>query len=110
MFHAGDEVIPGIKAVDLPGHAPGQVGFELSDGEETLLYTADAITNAKVSLETPDVHNIMDLDPHVAVKTRLELVASLASSGTRSFSPHFPFPAWGNVQKQGEKHVWKPGA
>ena len=108
-FHAGDEIIPGIKAVDLPGHAPGQVGFVLSSEGETLLYTADAITNAKVSLETPEVHNIMDLDPQVAVETRKALVASLAASGWRSFSPHFPFPAWGSVQKQGEKHVWKPG-
>ena len=110
IFHAGDEVIPGIKAVDLPGHAPGQVGFVLSSDGESLLYTADAITNAKVSLETPEVHNIMDLEPDVAVKTRQELVTSLASSGWRSFSPHFPFPAWGKVQRQGDRHVWKPGA
>ena len=108
-FHAGDELLPGIKTMALPGHAPGQVGFVLSSEGETLLYTADAITNAVISLETPEVHNMMDLDPHLAVKTRLDLIASLKDLGWRSFSPHFPWPSWGRVQKQGEKHVWKSG-
>ena len=66
-FNAGEEVLPGIQAMDLPGHAPGQVGFLLSSEGENLLYTADAITNAVVSVETPEVFNIMDQDPQTAV-------------------------------------------
>ena len=108
-FRAGDEVVAGIRVLDLPGHAPGQVGFEITSDGESLVYTADAITHAVVSLETPDVFNLMDLDPHTAVTTRKALLASLSEAGSRSFSPHFPFPGWGRVQKAGEKHVWKAG-
>ena len=108
-FHAGEEVLPGIGTMDLPGHAPGQVGFLLSSEGETLLYTADAVANAIISVETPEVHNVMDLDPHVGVKTRQSLLDSLAKSGWRSFSPHFPWPSWGSVQKRGEQHVWRSG-
>ena len=109
-FHAGEQVIPGILAVDLPGHAPGQVGFLLSSDDEHLLYTADAVTHAVVSLQTPDVFNVMDADPETAVRVRKELLASITASGWRSFSPHFPWPSWGRVQKDGDKHTWKPGA
>ncbi len=108
-FHAGEEVAPGITTIDLPGHAPGQIGFVIASDGETLVYTADAITNPVFSLETPEVHNIMDLDPVTAVRTRKKLLASMADGGWGSFSPHFPFPAWGRAEKQGEKHVWKPG-
>ncbi len=108
-FQAGEEIIVGITALDLPGHAPGQVGFLISNRGESLFYTADAITHAMVSIETPDVHNIMDLDPETAVRVRRELLDSMADSGWRSFSPHFPWPGWGRVKKQGDKHVWKAG-
>lgn len=108
-FNAGDEVLPGIQALDLPGHAPGQVGFLLSSEGENLLYTADAITNPTVSVETPEVFNIMDLDPETAVRVRKELLDSMSEAGWRSFSPHFTWPSWGRVQRQGDKHVWKAG-
>ncbi len=108
VFQAGDEVVPGITATPLPGHAPGQVGFVITSEDDTLLYTADAITHAVVSLATPHVYNPMDLEPDLAVTTRKDLLATLSESGWRSFSPHFPFPSWGRVQKEGDKLVWKP--
>ena len=108
-FHPGDEVLPGIQVLDLPGHAAGQVGFLLSSEGEKLLYTADAITNTVISVETPEVFNIMDQDPDTAVRVRKELLSSMSEQGWRSFSPHFPWPSWGRVQKQDGKHVWKAG-
>ncbi len=107
-FRSGDEVIPGIGTLALPGHAPGQVGFIVSSEGETLFYTADAIVNTVISIETPEAHNVMDLDPHLGVETRRRLVASLSESGWKSFSPHFPFPSWGSVRKHGERYTWKP--
>ncbi len=108
-FQAGDEVLPGVKALDLPGHAPGQVGFLLSSEGEGLLYTADAITHAVVSVETPEVYNVMDLDPDIAVSVRKELLDTMSEAGWRSFSPHFAWPSWGRVEKLGEKHIWRAG-
>lgn len=108
-FKVGEDVLPGVLAMDLPGHAPGQVGFLLSSEGENLLYTADAITNAVVSIETPEVFNIMDLDPETAVRVRKQLLSSISEAGWRSFSPHFTWPSWGRVQKQGDRHVWKAG-
>lgn len=108
LFRAGDEVLPGIKAVDLPGHAPGQVGFLFSSEGETLLYTADAITHATVSIQTPEAFNIMDHDPQGGVNTRQQLISFLSNSLHHSFSPHFPWPAWGKVEIADGSAVWKP--
>ena len=107
-FRSGDDVLPGIGTMPLPGHAPGQVGFLLSSEGETLLYGADAIAHAVVSVESPDTHNIMDLDPHLGVETRHKLLQWLEQSGSLFFSPHFPFPSCGHVQKEGGKRVFKP--
>ena len=108
-FRSGEDVLPGIGTMPLPGHAPGQVGFLLSSEGETLLYTADAIAHAVISVETPDVHNVMDLDPHLGAETRHKLLAWLEQTGSQLFSPHFPFPSWGRLQKDGEKRVFQPG-
>ncbi len=107
-FRAGEEVIPGIGSIALPGHTPGQVGFIVEGEPESLLYMADSITNHVVSIETPHVHNIMDLDPEVGVTSRQELIKLLLESQMQSFSPHFPWPNVGQVVKTEAGATWKP--
>ena len=107
-FKAGDEVLPGIGTIALPGHAPGQVGFILSSGGNRLLFTADAVAHPVVPIETPDVYNPMDMDPDRAVKTRHELVVLLSAPGWQAFTPHFPWPSLGRVHGENGKAAWTP--
>jgi glyoxylase-like metal-dependent hydrolase (beta-lactamase superfamily II) len=107
-FRAGEEVVPGIGSIALPGHTPGQVGFIIEGEPESLLYTADGVTNSVVSIETPHVHNPMDLDLDMGVKTRRALIDLLLDSNMRSFSPHFPFPNVGQVVRTANGATWKP--
>ena len=69
---------------------------------------ADSITNHVLSIETPHVHNIMDLDPEVGVTSRQELIKLLLESQMQSFSPHFPWPNVGQVVKTEAGATWKP--
>ncbi len=109
-FRSGEEALPGLGTMALPGHAPGQVGFILSDGDDKLLYTADAVTHQLVSIETPDSFQPMDMNPVLAVQTRRGLLSRLSEPGWQCFTPHFPFPARGRVQG-GEDHAsWTPMA
>ncbi len=109
-FRAGEEVLPGIGTILLPGHAPGQMGYILSSGNEKLLFTADAIADSAVSIQTPHVYNPMDMDPDLAVETRHKLIAMLLEPGWQSFTPHFPWPNLGRL-KRGDAHaVWEPAA
>ncbi len=109
-FKAGEEVLPGVGTILLPGHAPGQVGFILSSGGDRLLFTADAIAHPVISIETPDVVNPMDMDPVRAVRTRHELIALLSEPGWQSFTPHFPWPSRGRVHDENGKAAWTPAS
>ena len=109
-FRAGEEALPGLGTLPLFGHAPGQVGFIVSSGADRLLFTADAIAFPVVSIETPDVHNPMDMDPDRSVRTRHELIALLSEPGWQAFAPHFPWPSRGRVRREAGKAVWEPAA
>ncbi len=107
-FRAGDEVIPGIGSMALPGHTPGQVGFLVEGEPESLFYMADSIVNPVISIETPHIHNPMDLEPEVGVATRQALIQTLLESNWQSFSPHFPWPNVGRVVQTDGRAAWKP--
>ncbi len=106
-FRAGEEILPGISSIALPGHTQGQVGFIIQGTSETLFYTGDGFTNAVVSVETPHVHHPLDFYPEQGVETRRKLIELLLEKQWQSFSPHFPWPAIGRLERAGEKAVWK---
>ena len=106
-FRAGEEVIAGVGSIALPGHTRGQVGFIVQGSTETLLYTGDGFTNAIVSVETPHVYHPLDFYPEEGVETRRKLIELLLEKQWQSFSPHFPWPAVGRLERAGEKAVWK---
>ena len=106
-FRAGDEIMPGVSSIALPGHTHGQVGFIVQGTSETLLYTGDGFTNAVVSVETPHVYHPLDLYPEQGVETRRKLIDLLLEKEWQSFSPHFPWPAIGHLERANEKAVWK---
>jgi len=45
MHSEGEEVIPGMRAYDAPGHTPGHLMFVLDTGERDIVFTGDAIKN-----------------------------------------------------------------
>ena len=106
-FHAGEEVLPGITSIALPGHTSAQVGFLLDGDFEALLYTGDSVTHAVTSLETPNVFHPLDFYPEQGVETRHKLIRLLLENKWQSFSPHFPWPAFGRVERSGDGVIWK---
>lgn len=45
LVTAGDEVLPGIRAYDMPGHTPGHLVFRLHGEKNDVLFTGDAAKN-----------------------------------------------------------------
>ena len=110
LFQAGDEALPGIGTMLVPGHTPGQVAFVVPGGSETLLYTADAFTSPEMSINNPEAHNPVDLNPAQAVQTRLSLIRQLAQPGWHGFTPHFPWPNLGQLRTAVGRLAWQPEA
>jgi N-acyl homoserine lactone hydrolase len=46
----GDELIPGVGVVDLPGHSPGSIGVTVQNSHGLSLITGDAVHRASVAL------------------------------------------------------------
>jgi N-acyl homoserine lactone hydrolase len=45
LVTAGDEVLPGVRAYDMPGHTPGHLVFRLHGEKYDVLFTGDAAKN-----------------------------------------------------------------
>ena len=86
----GDEVAPGIVAIDTAGHTPGHISLLISSGSDKLLVTADAFQNAHISCAHPDWHPRADMDGEQATKK----VAARCSTWRRptNYSPLLPHP------------------
>lgn len=108
MFDTGDEPVPGIRAVDLKGHTPGQSGFEISSAGETLLFVADVSNNPTVFARHPDWQAVFDMDPDLASQTRHRLFAEAARDHRRLAFYHAPFPALGTLAPVGTDYAWCP--
>ncbi len=99
LFRAGQEVVPGIEAIDTSGHTPGHCSFAVHAGSEAIVVLGDALTNVALSFLKPDWPSGSDQDPHKAVKTRLRLLDRLVAEQSRIVGFHLPHPGLGHVSK-----------
>lgn len=107
-FDPAAAVLPGIRAIALPGHTPGHSGYEISSNGQRLLDMGDTAHSAIVSLAKPDWVIGYDTDGEQGRQRRDATLAKLANSGEHVFSPHFPFPGLGQIVKAGTAYRWQP--
>lgn len=103
------EVAAGIRAIASPGHRPSHMAYELAVGDACLLNVGDAMI-APVLVEQPTRGNAFDADPELGVRSRLALLERAAQPRTLTYVPHFPWPGFIRVIKEGERYTWTPSA
>jgi glyoxylase-like metal-dependent hydrolase (beta-lactamase superfamily II) len=69
-FKDGEEVMPGIEAVFLPGHTPGHTGFILRSGSDALFLWADVVHVPAIQYAHPEAAVSFDVDPAAARESR----------------------------------------
>lgn len=104
----GDDLVPGIKALDAAGHTPGHLCFEISSGSDLLLHLTDVSGHYIIGLAEPDWALAFDIDPVRAVAVRRRLFDRAANEGALTFNSHFPWPGIGHVKADGRAWEWKP--
>ena len=104
VFEWGDEVLPGIEAVDTHGHTPGHTSFMIHEGTESLLIVGDVLANVAISFERPRWPSGSDQDQEAGIKTRLALLDRLAKDKSTMLGYHLPFPGIGNVERSGDAY------
>ena len=99
VFGSGDEVLPGIEALDTRGHTPGHTSRAIHDGGESVLIVGDALNNVALSFEYPGLPSPADQDPELAAETRMALLDRLAADQMRLIGFHLPTPGFGRVER-----------
>ena len=104
MLPENGDVLPGVTAVPLPGHTPGQTGFAVSSEGETLMVLGDILHVAAFQFAHPEWTLAFDLDPDQAIATRKRVLDMLAADGLLFTGMHIPFPGLGYVERSGEAY------
>jgi len=108
-FQGDQEILPGIRPVEAPGHTPGHTAFHLSSGSDQLLVLGDVTNIPALFVRNPGWQAAFDQDPGLAEATRRQMLERAAAERIRVAGYHFPFPATGTIAKDGNGYVFTLG-
>lgn len=100
----GDGPIPGVVAVNAPGHSPGHMAFL---GEGRLLIWGDVVHHP-AQFAQPEVTWKFDEDPDAARATRAALFERVLDEGWMVAGSHLPHPGIGRLERAGPTYAFHP--
>jgi glyoxylase-like metal-dependent hydrolase (beta-lactamase superfamily II) len=109
-YEWGQEVAPGMTAIDAHGHTPGHTAFAVASGSARLLIQSDVTNIPELFLRHPDWHVVFDVDPLAAAQTRHKIYDMAAAERMTVVGFHFQFPSIGHVEKDGAGYRLVPTA
>jgi glyoxylase-like metal-dependent hydrolase (beta-lactamase superfamily II) len=101
-FAGGEEVAPGITAVDTPGHSIGHTSFMIASRGERLFLQSDVSNHPALFVRHPGWQARFDQFPDQAVATRRKIYAMLVDEKLPVQGFHFPFPSRGHAEPAGD--------
>jgi len=107
-YQWGEEILPGLTAIDVHGHTPGMSGVRIASGAASALFVADITNNPLIFARHPEWQLSFDMDGEAAVQTRKKILDQAVADKTRLSFFHAPFPATGYVVKSGAGYDFLP--
>lgn len=99
----GDGPLPGVMAVNAPGHSPGHMAFLV---EGRLLIWGDLVHNP-LQFGRPEVTWKFDEAPDQARATRRALFDRALAEGWLVAGAHLPHPGIGRLERDGEAYAFR---
>lgn len=95
-WSAGGPVLPGIDALEAPGHTPGSTVLVVSSGVERAVLLGDVV-HCPVELLDEEWEGIGDVDPALAQRTRVALLREWEGTDVPMAAAHFPGMQFGRL-------------
>ncbi|MBS1302025.1 MBL fold metallo-hydrolase [Loktanella sp. SALINAS62] len=110
FFQDGQELLPGIQAIESPGHTPGHMSFEVRQGTQAVFVTGDAIGNHHIAFRRPMWPSGSDQDVEQAIATRQRLFDRIIIDDLAIAGFHLPNGGVGRVEavEDGYRFVQDP--
>ena len=103
----GDEIIPGVQAIAMPGHTPGHAAVLVSSGTERAFILGDGIS-CPAQFSEVEWSGLGDVDPKLARASQQALMRELEGEGTLVGAAHFPGLTFGRVLTGEGRQYWQP--
>jgi len=108
FLEPGEDVVPGVTAVEAHGHSIGHMAYHIESEGKRLLLWGDVSNHYVVSLQVPDWHGDFDDDKDRAVITRKRILDMVATEKLWVVGFHMPFPSVGFVERKDGAYRWIP--
>ncbi len=105
MWDASGPVLPGLDAMVAPGHTPGSTIIVVSSGTERALLLGDVV-HCPVELLDDEWAGMGDVDPELALRTRVAMARELEGSDIPAAAAHFPGLQFGKLLVANGKRQW----
>ncbi|OCX67181.1 MBL fold metallo-hydrolase [Thioclava sp. SK-1] len=102
FLNGGDNLRPGITAIEAFGHTPGMLAFLIESDGARLMLTADTVNHYVWSLQKPEWTVRFDMDSDAAAATRKALLGRIAEEKLPFIGYHMPFPGVGFLEPKGD--------
>jgi glyoxylase-like metal-dependent hydrolase (beta-lactamase superfamily II) len=105
-FEGEPELLPGVHAVEAPGHSPGMVAHLVTSGGKQFLISADVVNLAPHISTNPEWQLAIDQDPQMAVETRRKVFDRAVADKLTISGTHWLMPNAGTLAKDGNSYVF----
>lgn len=110
QFQPGQEIFPGLTSTAAHGHTPGMSIFTAQSRGEKFAYLADITNVPQLFARNPDWAVVFDMNAEEARQARRRVFEMIVNEKVMAGGFHFPFPAFGRIEKLGNGYDFKPVA
>ena len=97
----GNEVLPGISAMPLPGHTAGHSGYRIESAGRSLLIWGDIVHFPQIQIARPEVSIAFDQDPLLSAATRSTLLDVVSADNILVAGMHLGELGFARIRRKG---------
>jgi glyoxylase-like metal-dependent hydrolase (beta-lactamase superfamily II) len=107
LIDMDEQIMPGMTAVPIPGHTPGQIALLFESENEKLIHMADLL-HSPMQFGHPEWSASFDGDTSISVPTRRDTLERAADENMLTLFYHLTFPGLGRIKHTEKGFTWEP--